>query len=148
VVFADQVFAIEHHNQPAYSDWASFEKELWSQFLLPHEHIHAMNTLELIVYHQAKGTIDKYINDLETLIEQVGYSNGLAIVMKFQEGLDPSMQSCIANIVEGRLPDDQPTPPQLTLLLFPRLTLIPFSRPPLPPTFPPTFHPVEPTVTH
>jgi hypothetical protein len=34
-VFADRVFVKEaRHNQPAYLDWASFEKELQSQFYI------------------------------------------------------------------------------------------------------------------
>jgi hypothetical protein len=109
-VFADRAFAKEAcQNQPAYLDWASFKKELRSQFLPLHEHIHAINTLELTAYCQAKWMADVYIDEFEMLVEQAGYSEGLAIVMKFWVGLYPSTQLCITNMLENRPPDDQPT---------------------------------------
>jgi hypothetical protein len=103
-VFAKEVC----HNQPAYPDWTSFEKELQSQFLPLHERTQAMNTLESTAYYQAKQMVDVYIDKFEVLVEQAGYSEGLAIVMKFQVGLDPPTQSCIVNMLENCPPDDQP----------------------------------------
>ena len=43
-----------------------------------------MNQLESHQYHQGKHLVDEYTNEFEELIEKAKYTDGLAIVMKFQ----------------------------------------------------------------
>ena len=53
--------------------------------------------------------IDEHINEFEELIEKAEYTDGLAIVMKFWQGLDPSIQTRIALMLEGHLKEDRPS---------------------------------------
>ena len=68
-----------------------------------------MNRLESHQYHQGKHSVDEYIDEFEELIEKAEYTDGLDIVMKFRRGLDPSIQTCIALMLEGHLKEDQPS---------------------------------------
>ena len=52
--------------------------------------------------------MDDYINEFLELVEEAGYSDGLSIVMKFQKGLDWDLQDRIAEMVQGRLDNDDP----------------------------------------
>jgi hypothetical protein len=67
-----------------------------------------MNQLESCQYHQGKCSIDEYINGFKELVEKAEYTDGRAIVMKFHRGLDPSIQSRIALMLDGRPKDDEP----------------------------------------
>ena len=68
-----------------------------------------MNRLESCQYHQGKHSVDEYIDEFEELTEKAEYTDGLAIVMKFWQGLDPSIQTHIALMLEGHLKEDQPS---------------------------------------
>jgi hypothetical protein len=50
--------------------------------------------------------MNKYIDGFEELVERAEYTDGQAIVMKFSQGLDPSIQSHIALMLDGRSKDD------------------------------------------
>ena len=52
--------------------------------------------------------MDEYIDKFKELIEKAEYMDGLAIVMKFWQGLDPSIQTCIVLMLEGHPKEDQP----------------------------------------
>ena len=52
--------------------------------------------------------MDEYIDEFEELIEKAEYTDGLAIVMKFRRGLNPSLQTRIALMLEGHPKEDQP----------------------------------------
>ena len=60
-----------------------------------------MNRLESHQYHQGKCSVDEYIDEFEELIEKEEYTDGLAIVMKFRQGLNPSIQTHIVLMLEG-----------------------------------------------
>ena len=68
-----------------------------------------MNRLESHQYYQGKHSVDEYIDEFEELIEKAEYTDGLAIVMKFQQGLNPSIQTHIALMLEGHPKEDQPS---------------------------------------
>ena len=53
--------------------------------------------------------VDEYIDEFKELIEKAECMDGLAIVMKFWQGLDPSIQTCIALMLEGHPKEDQPS---------------------------------------
>jgi hypothetical protein len=67
-----------------------------------------MNQLESRQYDQGKCSIDEYIDGFKELVEKAEYTDGWAIVMKFRQGLDPSIQSCITLMLDGRPKDDDP----------------------------------------
>ena len=47
------------------------------------------------------------MDDFRELIEQAGYKEGLAIVVKFRQGLNRDIQDQIAQLPIGRLEDDK-----------------------------------------
>ena len=65
-----------------------------------------MNWLESHQYHQGKHSVDEYIDEFKQLIKKAEYTDGLAIVMKFHWGIDPSIQTHIALMLEGHLKED------------------------------------------
>src|SRR3984957_21126057 len=52
--------------------------------------------------------MDDYIDEFSELMGEAGYTDGLAIVMKFRKGLDWDIQDWIAEMVQGRLNDADP----------------------------------------
>ena len=91
-----------------FKDWMVFKEAFRYQFFPLHKCTHAMNQLESHQYHQGKHSVDEYIDRFKELIEKAEYMDGLAIVMKFQQGLNPSIQTHIALMLEGHLKEDQP----------------------------------------
>jgi Retrotransposon gag protein/Zinc knuckle len=109
VIFATHVFTHEAKNGvPLYPSWKDFGEAFRQQFFPLHEAADAMSQLESRQYHQDKCSIDEYINGFEELVERAEYTDGGAIVMKFRRGLDPSIQSRIALMLDGRPKDDDP----------------------------------------
>jgi Retrotransposon gag protein/Zinc knuckle len=108
-IFATRAFIHEAKNGvPLYLSWKDFAKAFCQQFFPLHEATDAMNQLESRQYHQGKRSIDEYIDVLEKLVEKAEYTDGRAIVMKFHRGLDPSIQSRITLMLDGRPKDDDP----------------------------------------
>jgi hypothetical protein len=52
--------------------------------------------------------MDEYINEFKSLIKQAGYNQGLAVVVKFHQGLNKDIQDMIANIPISRPSNDHP----------------------------------------
>jgi hypothetical protein len=52
--------------------------------------------------------VDDYIDEFSELIDEAGYTDSLSIIMKFRRGLDRDIQDQIAELVQGRLEDDDP----------------------------------------
>jgi hypothetical protein len=57
-------------------------------------------------YYQGKCSVDEYVDEFRELVKQAGYTQGLAIVVKFRRGLDKEIQDIIANIPIGRPADN------------------------------------------
>ena len=91
-----------------FKDWKEFEEAFRYQFFPLHKCTHAMNQLESHQYHQGKHSVDEYIDKFEELIEKAEYMDGLAIVMKFKQGIDPSIQTHIVLMLQGHPKEDQP----------------------------------------
>jgi Retrotransposon gag protein/Zinc knuckle len=108
-IFATRAFTHEAKNGvPLYPSWKDFTEAFRQQFFPLHEAADAMNQLESHQYHQGKRSIDEYIDGFEELVEKAEYTDGQAIVMKFSQGLNPSIQSRIALMLDGRPKDDNP----------------------------------------
>ena len=80
--------------------------EFIKEFFPRNETQRAITRLETTAYFQGKGSVDDYIDKFKDLIDLSGYTDGLAIVVKFRRGLDPEIQNYIANMMEGRPDDD------------------------------------------
>jgi hypothetical protein len=52
--------------------------------------------------------VDEYIDDFWNLIDHAGYMEGLAIVIKFRDGLQRDIQNIITQIPTGHLSDSDP----------------------------------------
>jgi Retrotransposon gag protein len=108
-IFATHAFTHKAKNgvslYPISKDFAEAFRE---QFFPLHEVTAVMNQLESCQYHQGKCSINEYIDGFEELVEKAEYTDGRAIVMKFRQGLDPTIQSHIALMLDGRPKDDDP----------------------------------------
>ena len=56
----------------------------------------AIMRLESQKYYQGTRDVDSYIDEFETLVEVSGYTDPIAIVLKFRRGLNPLIQNRIA----------------------------------------------------
>jgi hypothetical protein len=52
--------------------------------------------LESDCYYQGKQNVEAYINEFKDLIDLSGYTDSIAIVLKFCRGLNPTTQDRIA----------------------------------------------------
>jgi Retrotransposon gag protein len=93
---------------PAFVSWRGFELDFIVEFCPKNEAMVALTKLESTRYYQGRKSVDDYIDEFSELVEEASYSNGLSIVMKFWKGLDWDIQDWIAEMVQGRLGDDDP----------------------------------------
>jgi Retrotransposon gag protein/Zinc knuckle len=91
-----------------YYDWKSFRKAFLAEFCPKNETQLALAKLETSAYHQGRRSVDEYVDDFKELIDQAGYTEGLAIVVKFRRGLQREIQDQIAHLAFGRPGDDYP----------------------------------------
>ena len=67
----------------------------------------ALTKLKTSAYYQSQKSMDEYIDEFRDLIDQAGYLEELAIVTKFQCGLQQDIQNLIAQLPIGHLADDK-----------------------------------------
>jgi hypothetical protein len=107
--FADRVLRHEEKTlKVRFPTWSAFEVAFIAAFCPENESTHALTRLEGTRYFQGRRTVDDYIDEFEELIDKAGYTDDLAIVMKFRRGLDENIQNKIAESGYGRPGDDQP----------------------------------------
>jgi hypothetical protein len=107
--FADRVLRHEDKTQKnRFATWAAFQTTFAAAFCSENDATHALMRLEGSRYFQGRRTVDEYVDEFEELIDQAGYTDDLAIVMKFRRGLDEAIQNKIAETGFGRPSDDQP----------------------------------------
>ena len=87
---------------PAFFQWRDFEQDFVSKFCQKDEAMAALTKLESTRYYQGRKSVDDYIDEFSELVDEAGYTDGLAIVMKFRKGLDRDIQDQIAEMVQGR----------------------------------------------
>ena len=106
-MFANRTLRYESITKlPRFHTWVEFRTEFIKEFFPRNETQRAITRLETTAYFQGKGSVDDYIDKFKDLIDLSGYTDGLAIVVKFRRGLDPEIQNYIANMMEGRPDDD------------------------------------------
>src|SRR5262245_5390579 len=91
-----------------YGTWDAFWTAFIMEFCPKNEAGLAIAKLEMDRFYQGKQLVDKYVDEFKKLIEQSGYDQGLAIIVKFCRGLNKDIQDVIANIPIGRPADDDP----------------------------------------
>jgi hypothetical protein len=108
-LFVDRVLRQENKTHRArYISWSHFRADFVAEFCPKNETQMALARLETSAYHQNKRAIDDYIDEFRDLIDLAGYTEGLAIVIKFRKGLQSDIQDQIAQLPYGRPDDDDP----------------------------------------
>ena len=103
-VWADRVM----HCRVTFADFREFEASFICTFYPENEATDAMMKLESSQYYQGRRSVDAYADEFEDLVEKAGYTDNLAIVLKFRRGLNPLIQDKVAEMVKDRPRDDDP----------------------------------------
>jgi len=85
-----------------FATWAEFKRKFTEEFCPKNEAQMALTKLETSTYYQNRRSMDEYIDEFRDLINQAGYSEGLAIVTKFRRGLQRDIQDLIAQLPVGQ----------------------------------------------
>jgi hypothetical protein len=89
-----------------FTSWTEFTDEFESIFCPENEVTTALMTLESDRYFQGKRNVDAYTDKFRELITLSGYTDPIAIVLKFCRGLQPSTQDKIAESGTDRPKDN------------------------------------------
>jgi hypothetical protein len=96
--FADRILRYTlAHNIPRYHTFEDFLQVFVDSFCIPNEETNATLRLESTQYHQRSRSVDEYIDEFEDLVDRSGYSDDVAIVVKFRRGLSPAIQDKIVD---------------------------------------------------
>jgi hypothetical protein len=76
--------------------WHDFTEEFASMFCPENEATMALMRLESDRYYQGKQNVEAYIDEFEDLVDLSGYTDPIAIVLKFCRGLNSTTQDRIA----------------------------------------------------
>jgi hypothetical protein len=80
----------------AFADWTDFTLQFMSTFCPENEAMSVFMRLESDRYFQAQQNVEAYINKFRDLVDMSGYTNPIAIVLKFHRGLNVTTQDKIA----------------------------------------------------
>jgi hypothetical protein len=72
-----------------FASWREFTEEFVVMFCPENEATTALMRLESDRYFQAKRNIETYIDGFKDLVDLSGYTDPIAIVLKFRRGLNP-----------------------------------------------------------
>jgi hypothetical protein len=79
-----------------FTSWTEFTDEFELIFCPENEATTALMTLESDRYFQGKQNVDAYTDEFRELVALSGYTDPIAIILKFRRGLQPSTQDEIA----------------------------------------------------
>jgi hypothetical protein len=79
-----------------FASWVKFRDEFMVAFCPENEATTVLMRLESDRYFQAKQNVEAYIDRFKDLINLSGYTDPIAIVLKFHRGLNPTTQDRIA----------------------------------------------------
>jgi hypothetical protein len=80
----------------AFADWTDFTSEFMSTFCPGNEAMSALMCLKSDRYFQGQLNVEAYIDKFRDLVDMSGYTDPIAIVLKFRRGLNAMMQDKIA----------------------------------------------------
>jgi hypothetical protein len=78
-----------------FASWRDFTEEFVLMFCPENEATTALMRLESDWYFQAKQNVEVYIDEFKDLVDLSGYTDPIAIVLKFRRGLNPTTQDRI-----------------------------------------------------
>jgi hypothetical protein len=90
----------------AFADWTNFTLEFMSTFCLENEATFALMRLESDCYFQGQRNVEAYIDEFKDLVNMSGYTDPIAIVLKFHRGLNATTQDKIAELGTDRPQDN------------------------------------------
>jgi hypothetical protein len=79
-----------------FASWDEFRDEFTVAFCPENEATTALMQLESNQYFQGKRNVEAYIDEFKDLVDLSGYTDPIAIVLKFHCGLNPMTQDKIA----------------------------------------------------
>jgi hypothetical protein len=95
--FAEHILRQEPQSgKMCFTSWREFTEEFAMTFCPENETTMALMRLESDRYFQAKRNIEAYIDEFKDLVDLSGYTDPIAIVLKFRRGLNPTTQDRIA----------------------------------------------------
>jgi hypothetical protein len=80
----------------AFADWTDFTSEFMSTFCPENEATSTLMRLESDRYFQGQQNVEAYIDEFRDLVDMSGYTDPIAIVLKFRRGLNATTQDKIA----------------------------------------------------
>jgi hypothetical protein len=83
-----------------FTSWTEFTDEFESIFCPENEATTALMTLESDQYFQGKRNVDAYTNEFRKLVALSGYTDPIAIILKFCRGLQPSTQEKLRSLAQ------------------------------------------------
>jgi hypothetical protein len=89
-----------------FADWTDFTLEFMYTFCPENEAMSVLMRLESDHYFQGQRNGEAYIDQFKDLIDMSGYTNPIAIVLKFRRGLNATMQDKIAESGTDRPQDN------------------------------------------
>jgi hypothetical protein len=78
-----------------FASWREFTKEFMAMFWPENEVTMVLMRLESDWYFQAKWNVEAYIDEFKDLVDLSGYTDPIAMVLKFCRGLNPMTQDRI-----------------------------------------------------
>jgi len=78
--------------------WGDFEQQFRLHFFPVNAEADVINTLEGTSYHQGGRTVDDYLDNFQTLVSDMGYTDLRTLVVKFRRGLKLGIQNQIATM--------------------------------------------------
>jgi hypothetical protein len=104
--FAERILRQElRSGKMCFTSWSDFTEEFTSMFCPENEATTALMQLESDHYFQDKQNIEAYIDEFKDLVDLSGYTDPIAIVLKFRQGLNSMTQDRIAESGTDRLSD-------------------------------------------
>jgi hypothetical protein len=88
-----------------FASWSDSTEEFVVTFCPENEATMVLMRLESDRYFQAKGNVEVYIDEFKDLIDLSGYTDPIAIVLKFHQGLNSTTQDRITESGMDRLSD-------------------------------------------
>jgi hypothetical protein len=79
-----------------FASWDEFRDEFMAAFCPENEATTVLMRLKSDHYFQAKGNVEVYIDEFKDLVDLSGYTDPIAIVLKFRRGLNPTTEDRIA----------------------------------------------------
>jgi hypothetical protein len=88
-----------------FASWDEFREEFMPAFCPENEVTTVLMPLKLDHYLQGKRNVEAYIDEFKDLVDLSGYTDPIAIVLKFCHGLNSATQDRIAESGMDRLKD-------------------------------------------